>query len=63
MHGAGIIGRMEEFQQEVCLRNLEQSSSDAVLHDHASPGDALELSTKANLVWDCFCFFYIYEKE
>ena len=57
MHGAGIIGRMEEFQQEVCLRDLEQSSSDAVLHDHASPGDALELSTKANLVWDFFLFF------
>ena len=33
------------IQQEVCLRNCEQSSSDAVLHENTSPDDALELST------------------
>ena len=52
MYGAEIIGRMEEFQQEVCLCDCEQSSSDAVLHENASPDDALDLSTKSNKVWD-----------
>jgi len=45
VRGAIIIGKMEELQQEVCLHDCEQRFSDAVLHENASPDDALELST------------------